>query len=157
MQLLMTPISSTEPGKPFCSCFKRQPAWLKKTANTHWKWHRSFRISFARLKIGSRELRGGEVQLYRDKADRAEQWLHKVCTEIEERFIRQAEEKRRVSSLNAAGREQRRSTRPFPAYSRSMDGILAELPWGTRPAHMAMKEQEWEQQQQNRGGKITGR
>ena len=46
-----------------------------------------------------------EVQLYRDKADRAEQWLHKVCTEIEERFIRQAEEKRRVSSLNAAGRE----------------------------------------------------
>jgi molecular chaperone GrpE (heat shock protein) len=45
-----------------------------------------------------------EVQLYRDKADRAGQWLHKVCTEIEERFIRQAEEKRRVSSLNAAGR-----------------------------------------------------
>jgi hypothetical protein len=46
-----------------------------------------------------------EVQLYRDKADRAEQWLHKVYTEIEERFIRQAEEKRRVSSLNAGGRE----------------------------------------------------
>lgn len=45
-----------------------------------------------------------EVELYRDKADRAEQWLHKVYTEIEERFIRQAEEKRQVSSLNAAGR-----------------------------------------------------
>ncbi len=30
-----------------------------------------------------------EVELYRDKADRAEQWLHKVNTEIEERFIRQ--------------------------------------------------------------------
>ena len=28
-----------------------------------------------------------EVQLYRDKADRAEQWLHKVYTEIEDRFL----------------------------------------------------------------------
>ena len=45
-----------------------------------------------------------EVELYREKSDRAEQWLHKVYTEIEERFIRQAEEKRQVSSLNAAGR-----------------------------------------------------
>jgi hypothetical protein len=45
-----------------------------------------------------------EVDLYREKSDRAEQWLHKVYTEIEERFIRQAEEKRQVSSLNAAGR-----------------------------------------------------
>jgi hypothetical protein len=47
-------ISSTEPAKPFCSCFTKQPAWLKKTADTHWTWHRSFRISFARPKIGSR-------------------------------------------------------------------------------------------------------
>jgi hypothetical protein len=45
-----------------------------------------------------------EVDLYREKSHRAEQWLHKVYTEIDERFIRQAEEKRRVSSLNAAGR-----------------------------------------------------
>ena len=45
-----------------------------------------------------------EVDLYREKSDRAEQWLHKVYTEIEQRFIRQAEEKRQVSSLNAAGR-----------------------------------------------------
>src|ERR1700691_112027 len=30
-----------------------------------------------------------EVGIYRDKADRAEQWLHKVYTEIEERFMRQ--------------------------------------------------------------------
>jgi hypothetical protein len=34
-----------------------------------------------------------EVQLYREKAERAEQWLHKVYTEIEERLIRQPEEK----------------------------------------------------------------
>jgi hypothetical protein len=37
-----------------------------------------------------------DVQLYQDKADCAEQWLHKVYTEIEERFIRQPEEKRRA-------------------------------------------------------------
>jgi outer membrane PBP1 activator LpoA protein len=37
-----------------------------------------------------------EVDLYREKSDRAEQWLHKVYTEIEERFIRQPTEKRRA-------------------------------------------------------------
>ena len=46
-----------------------------------------------------------EVDIYREKSDREEQWLHKVYTEIEERFIRQAQEKRQVSSLNAAGRQ----------------------------------------------------
>jgi hypothetical protein len=30
-----------------------------------------------------------EVGLYKEKADRAEQWLHKVYTEIENRFLRQ--------------------------------------------------------------------
>jgi hypothetical protein len=34
-----------------------------------------------------------EVELYRDKAERAEGWLHKVSSEIEERLIRQLEEK----------------------------------------------------------------
>jgi hypothetical protein len=37
-----------------------------------------------------------EVRLYQEKSDRAGQWLHKVYTEIEERFIRQPEEKRRA-------------------------------------------------------------
>jgi molecular chaperone GrpE (heat shock protein) len=34
-----------------------------------------------------------EVEAYRDRAERAEQWLHKVYTEIEDHFLRQ--EKRR--------------------------------------------------------------
>ena len=34
-----------------------------------------------------------EVELYQDKADRAEQWLHKVYTEIEERFMKRPQEK----------------------------------------------------------------
>ena len=42
-----------------------------------------------------------EVDLHREKSDRAEQWLHKVYTEIEERFIRQAEEKNRPVSRRA--------------------------------------------------------
>jgi DNA anti-recombination protein RmuC len=36
-----------------------------------------------------------DVQLYREKAEHAEQWLHKISTEIEERLIRQPEEERR--------------------------------------------------------------
>jgi putative ubiquitin-RnfH superfamily antitoxin RatB of RatAB toxin-antitoxin module len=39
-----------------------------------------------------------EIGIYREKAERAEQWLHKVYTEIEERLIRQPEEKRRRMS-----------------------------------------------------------
>jgi hypothetical protein len=31
----------------------------------------------------------GEAESHRDRADRAGQWLHKVYTEIEERFLRQ--------------------------------------------------------------------
>jgi predicted ribosome quality control (RQC) complex YloA/Tae2 family protein len=34
-----------------------------------------------------------EIEIYREKADRAEQWLHKVYTEIEGRLIRRPEEK----------------------------------------------------------------
>jgi len=45
-----------------------------------------------------------EVEIYRDKADRAEQWLHKVYTEIEDRFIRRPEEKRRGALAATARR-----------------------------------------------------
>src|SRR5271155_3014643 len=40
-----------------------------------------------------------EVRIYQDRAERAEEWLHKIYSEIEERFIRRLEEKRR----NAVG------------------------------------------------------
>ena len=35
-----------------------------------------------------------EVTAYRDRAERAEQWLHRVYTEIEERFLQQDEGRR---------------------------------------------------------------
>ena len=38
-----------------------------------------------------------EVGIYRDKADRAEQWLHKVYKEIEGRFLRQDDGRRGVT------------------------------------------------------------
>jgi hypothetical protein len=38
-----------------------------------------------------------EVGIYQDKADRAEQWLHKVYTEIEDRFLRQGNSRRDVT------------------------------------------------------------
>jgi hypothetical protein len=34
-----------------------------------------------------------EVEAYRERADRAEQWLHKVYTEIEDRFLRQDDDR----------------------------------------------------------------
>ena len=36
-----------------------------------------------------------EVGMYQEKADRAEQWLHKVYAEIEDRFLRQDDGRRR--------------------------------------------------------------
>jgi molecular chaperone GrpE (heat shock protein) len=47
-----------------------------------------------------------EVQLYRNKADRAEQWLHKVYTEIEDRFLPQENGRRSLT-----GTPQRPSSR----------------------------------------------
>ena len=35
-----------------------------------------------------------EVSIYQEKADRAEQWLHRVYTEIEDRFLRQDDGRR---------------------------------------------------------------
>ena len=43
--------------------------FAKENTDMFWKWHRSFRI----------------------KADRAEQWLHRVYAEIEDRFLRQSD------------------------------------------------------------------
>ena len=40
-----------------------------------------------------------EVRIYQDRTERAEEWLHKIYSEVEERFIRRPEEKRR----NAVG------------------------------------------------------
>jgi hypothetical protein len=43
-----------------------------------------------------------EVDTYREKADRAEQWLHRVYTEIEDRFLRQSDGRRGVPQRRSA-------------------------------------------------------
>ena len=45
-----------------------------------------------------------EVGMYQDKADRAEQWLHKVHTEIEDRFLRQEDGRRGAPQRRQGGR-----------------------------------------------------
>jgi hypothetical protein len=47
-----------------------------------------------------------EVTTYRERAERAEQWLHRVYTEIEDRFLRQSEDRR--GTLQRAQRATRR-------------------------------------------------
>jgi hypothetical protein len=39
-----------------------------------------------------------EAEGYRDRAGRAEQWLHKVYSEIEERFLRQESGRARTTA-----------------------------------------------------------
>ena len=40
-----------------------------------------------------------EVTAYRERADRAEQWLHRVYTEIEDRFLQQSDSRRAMSGV----------------------------------------------------------
>ena len=43
-----------------------------------------------------------EIETYRERADRAEQWLHRVYTEIEDRFLRQSDGRRGVPQRRRA-------------------------------------------------------
>ena len=43
-----------------------------------------------------------EVDSYREKADRAEQWLHRLYTEIEDRFLRQSDGRQGVPQRRRA-------------------------------------------------------
>ena len=44
-------------GQTILKLLHRPPAWPRRTAGTRWTWRRSFRISYARPKIGSRSWR----------------------------------------------------------------------------------------------------
>jgi hypothetical protein len=61
----------------------------------------------------SQELRAAEdriaqletdVRYYQERTDRAEQWLHKIFTEIEERFFRQQQDQRGRPAYGRNGR-----------------------------------------------------
>jgi hypothetical protein len=40
----------------------------------------------------------GDLQLYRDKSERAEEWLRRISTEIEHRLVNEPDDKRRQMS-----------------------------------------------------------
>jgi hypothetical protein len=83
-------INSTKQDSLSFIFFTKQLAQPKRTVNTRWTWLRSCLTSCqlvaAEQRITDLE---AEVERHRDRAERAEQWLHKVYTEIEERFLRQ--------------------------------------------------------------------
>jgi hypothetical protein len=45
-----------------------------------------------------------EVAAYQERAERAEQWLHRVYTEIEDRFLRQGNDRRSASQRPQSAR-----------------------------------------------------
>src|SRR5271155_2035511 len=47
-----------------------------------------------------------EVRMYQERAGRAEQWLHKIYTEVEDLFIKRPEEKQRSIIGAPTGRRQ---------------------------------------------------
>ena len=51
-----------------------------------------------------------EVGMYQEKADRAEQWLHRVYTEIEDRFLRQDDDRRGTPQRSQGAHNSRRSS-----------------------------------------------
>jgi chromosome segregation ATPase len=50
-----------------------------------------------------------EITAYQDRAERAEQWLHRVYTEIEERFLQQSETRRAMSGAPQRPQNAKRS------------------------------------------------
>ena len=50
-----------------------------------------------------------EVTAYRERADRAEQWLHRVYTEIEDRFLQQSDSRRAVNGAPQRPQNAKRS------------------------------------------------
>ncbi len=63
----------------------------------------SHQLQAAEVRIAELE---AEVRTSEQRAERAEEWLHKIYTEVEERFIKRPEEKRRSVFGTPTGRRQ---------------------------------------------------
>ena len=102
------PINSTKQVRRSCKCCTERPVLRKKTADTHCRRLRSCRVSCMPPKIEFRELEA-QVTAYQERAERAEQWLHRVYTEIEEQFLQQREAHRAMSGAPQRPQNARRS------------------------------------------------
>ena len=96
----MGPISSTKRAKRSCNC-STKPLALEENSRHALETAQklSHQLRAAEDRIAELE---AEVTAYRDRAERAEQWLHRVYTEIEDRFLRQDDGRR--SMQRAVGR-----------------------------------------------------
>jgi hypothetical protein len=65
------------------------------------KLSHQLRAAEARIKLEA------EIGIYQEKADRAKQWLHRVYTEIEDRFLRQDNGRRGVPQRTQGARSAR--------------------------------------------------
>jgi len=67
----------------------------KQPADRHWRQPKGFssQVHAAQDRIAELE---AQIRLYREKAERAEGWLSKISTEIEDRLINEPEEKQRL-------------------------------------------------------------
>jgi hypothetical protein len=72
-------------GKPFWTCCTPLRMKSNQTADKRWRQPKGFHDSFRQPKIVAKL--GTEVRLYREKSERAEGWLSKISTEIEDRLV----------------------------------------------------------------------
>ena len=70
-------------------CFTKQPGRAEQNSQhaLDMAQNLSHQLVAAEQRITDLE---GEVERHRERAERAEQWLHRVYTEIEDRFVRRA-------------------------------------------------------------------
>ena len=70
------------------------PVRPRRIADAHWQRRKRFRANFVLRKIRIAQLEA-EVQHYREKSERAEEWLRKISAGIEDRLTNQSMERRR--------------------------------------------------------------
>ena len=83
--------------KLYSSCCIELPVPPRPIADKHWRQPKSFlsQLRVAEDRIAELE---AEIQHYREKSERAEEWLRKISMEIEDRLITEPVEMRRQMS-----------------------------------------------------------
>jgi uncharacterized protein YlxW (UPF0749 family) len=104
---LTAPINSTKQARQSCKCCTTAGVAEENSRHALETAQKlSHQLQSAENRVAELE---AEVAAYQERAERAEQWLHRVYTEIEERFLQQTEASRAVSG--APQRPQRANRR----------------------------------------------
>ena len=94
--LLVVLISSTKQDKQSLDCFNKAAGVAE--ANSQHALEMAQKLSHQLREAEDRiaELEA-EIGAYQERAERAEQWLHRVYTEIEDRFLQQSDSRRAMN------------------------------------------------------------